>query len=76
MFKKGQPKPPGFKGKYIVYTVKIEKVIAKGKLSDQVFHGRVTDYMKTQEQAVKAAEPAKIKKYIADNKLTVTTYSR
>jgi FKBP-type peptidyl-prolyl cis-trans isomerase len=71
MFKK-QPKPPGFKGKYLVYVVKINKVIAKGKLSDQIFQGRVAAYAKSMSDAQAAKEPGIIKKYIADNKLTVT----
>lgn len=69
--KKGAPRPP-FKGKYIVYEVKVEKVIAKGNLSDQVFAGRYGDYIKTLSEAAKKAEPVKIKKYIADNNLKVT----
>lgn len=71
IFKNGQPKPPGFKSKYIVYQIKVEKVIAKGSLNDQVFRGRVTDYMKTRNEAIKAQEPAKIAKYIADHHLTL-----
>ena len=69
--KKGVPRPP-FKGKYIIYEVKVEKVIAKGNLSDQVFAGRYGDYIKTLSEAAKKAEPVKIKKYIADNNLKVT----
>jgi FKBP-type peptidyl-prolyl cis-trans isomerase FkpA len=72
MFKK-QPKPPGFKGKYLIYVIKVNKVIAKGKLSDQVFNGRIEAFEKTQSDALKKAEPGIIKKYIADNKLKVTT---
>lgn len=72
LFKKGQPKPPGFKGNWVIYTMKIEKVIAKGNLSDQVFNGRVTDFIKSQGLVLKKAEPAKIKAYIAHQKLTVT----
>jgi len=70
--KKGGQKPP-FKGKYIVYEIKVEKVIAKGKLSDEVFRGRVNDYVKTQSDGLRKEEPGKIKKYIADNNLKVTT---
>jgi FKBP-type peptidyl-prolyl cis-trans isomerase FkpA len=69
--KKGSPRPP-FKGKYIVYEIKVEKVISKGSLSDAVFQGRVTAYMKTQSDLMKKEEPVKIKKYIADSKLKVT----
>jgi FKBP-type peptidyl-prolyl cis-trans isomerase len=69
IFKGGQQRPPGFKSKYLVFQVKIEKVIAKGSLNDQVFRGRVTDYLKTQMDGLKAQEPVKIKKYIEDNHL-------
>jgi FKBP-type peptidyl-prolyl cis-trans isomerase FkpA len=69
---KGRPKPPGFKGKYISYNIKVEKVIAKGKQTDQEFQGVVSAYMKGITDAEKVKEPAKIKNYIADNKLTVT----
>jgi len=72
VFKKGQQRPPNFKGKYLVYDIKIDKVIAKGKLSDVVFNGRITDYIKTQGLAVKNLEPAKIKNFIAHQKLNVT----
>ena len=71
MFKKGQPKPPGFKGKYLVYTIKVNKVIAKGTLSDQVFQTEITDYIKNQSLVFKTREPGLIKNYIADNKLAV-----
>ncbi len=72
MYKK-QAKPPGIKGKYIVYVVKVQKVIAKGTLSEQVFEGRVTDYVKSESDGLKKQEPGLIKKYIADHKLNVTT---
>jgi len=72
MFKR-QQKPAGFKGKYLVYVIKVNKVIAKGKLSDPVFQGRVAAYAKTIGDAMKAKEPLLIKKYIADNNLKVTT---
>jgi len=72
MAKKGQPKPPGFKGKYIVYQIKVEKVIAKGKLNDTMFQNRVTEYFKQVTEKMKKEEPAKIAKYVADNKLKVS----
>ena len=70
---KGHPKPPGLKGKYEVYTIKVEKVIAKGNLSTQVFQGRVQDYLKGLSDGAKKQEPGNIKKYITDNKLKVVT---
>ncbi|WP_345948685.1 MULTISPECIES: FKBP-type peptidyl-prolyl cis-trans isomerase [unclassified Mucilaginibacter] len=65
-FKTG-PKPPGFKGKYIVYQVKVIKIIPKGKLADQVFQGRISEYFKGEAAKMKGLEPGKIKKYIDDN---------
>jgi FKBP-type peptidyl-prolyl cis-trans isomerase FkpA len=72
MYKKGMRRPP-LKGKYVVYEIKIEKVIPKGKLADTTFNNRISSYMKDQAEVFKKAEPAKLKKYIDDNKLTVTT---
>jgi FKBP-type peptidyl-prolyl cis-trans isomerase FkpA len=69
---KSTPKPPNFKGKYIVYQVKVVKVIPKGKLSDQVFNGRISDYFKAEGNKMKAQEPGKISKYIADNNVKAT----
>lgn len=72
LFKKGLPKPPGFKGKYFIYEIKVNKVISKGTLSDQVFQGRVEAYFKAESEKLKNAEPGKIQKYIADNKISAT----
>ena len=62
---KGHPRQAGLKGKYIVYVVKVEKVIAKGNLSDQVFQGRAQAYytgiVNGVKNAAKKAEPGKIK---------------
>ena len=70
---KGHPRPPSLKGKYITYIIKVEKVVAKGNLSEEVFQGRWMAFQKTAQDAIKAKEPLKIKKYIADNNLKVTT---
>ena len=72
LFKRGEPKPLGFKGKYIVYDINIEKVIAKGKLTDTVFKQKVNTYLKKENEGYKKEEPTLIAKYIADNKLNVT----
>jgi FKBP-type peptidyl-prolyl cis-trans isomerase FkpA len=71
MFKKG-PKPPGVKGKYVIYEIKVDKVISKGSLTEPVFRGRIDEYFKAQIEGIKKAEPAKISKYNADNNLKVT----
>jgi FKBP-type peptidyl-prolyl cis-trans isomerase FkpA len=72
-FKGNQPRPDKFKSsKYVVYDLKIAKVIPKGTLTDEVFQRTISAYVRGQVDAVKQQEPAKIKKYIADNKLNVT----
>ena len=72
LFKKGQRRPP-LKGKYIVYEVKVDKVIVKGNLPDSIFHKEIEAYMKIQTDMMRKEEPVNIKKYIDNNKLTVTT---
>ena len=71
----GQPKPPGFKGKYFNYTIKIEKVLPKGKLDDKAFQEKIGQYFKGEADKAKAAEPIKIKKYIADKKPETDHYA-
>ena len=53
--------------------IKIEKVIPKGTMTDTAFNSRIQSYMKVQADAMKKAEPGKIKKYIDDNKIVGTT---
>ncbi len=71
VFKTGQ-RPDGFKSsKYVIYDLKVDKVIAKGKLTEEVFQRNISTYIRDQAESVKKQEPAKIKKYIDDNKLNV-----
>ncbi|TWR28182.1 FKBP-type peptidylprolyl isomerase [Mucilaginibacter achroorhodeus] len=72
MFTKGQPKPPGLKGKYLIYEVKVQKVIAKGGASDPVFQKHISDYFQAQKEAMLKKEPAAMNKYVADKNLKVT----
>lgn len=69
---KGAPRPT-FKGKYVNYYIRIEKVISKGNLNDTVYRGRIEAYVKTQTELIRSREPLKIKKYVDDNKLKLTT---
>ena len=69
----GKPRQPGMKGKYMIYVVKVEKVIPKGNLSQQVFMGRCQAYVDVLTAAAKKKEPVSIKKYLAANNLKVTT---
>lgn len=74
-----QPKPEQFKNdKYLVFTVKIEKVLHKDpKEADSTFQNKARDFFqKDYQDAVakhKASENAKIKNYIKDNNLKVQT---
>ena len=66
---KGHPRPAGVKGKYIIYTVQVVKVISKGTQTDQAFSATYTAFLKSLAEQSKKDEPAKIKKYIDDNNL-------
>ena len=73
LFKKGTRRPP-IKGKYIIYQVKVEKVIPKSaKPNDTVWNAQIKKYMDGQSVLMKKAEVVKLKKYIDDNKLVGTT---
>ncbi|WP_256001884.1 MULTISPECIES: FKBP-type peptidyl-prolyl cis-trans isomerase [Pedobacter] len=75
----GQPKPPAAaKDKYLIFTVKIEKVLAKNaNEADTAFQRRAQeffqkDYMASVER-LKGAEAGKIKNFIEENKLKPQT---
>ncbi|WP_175633102.1 FKBP-type peptidyl-prolyl cis-trans isomerase [Pedobacter ghigonis] len=78
-FHSKQPKPEQFKNdKYITFTVKIEKVFKKkAGEADSTFNKRASEFFQADYKATadkkKAAEPAKLKAYIDDNKLTTKT---
>jgi FKBP-type peptidyl-prolyl cis-trans isomerase FkpA len=71
IFKTAQ-RPPNFKGKSVIYDLKIIKVIPKGTMTEQVFQTTITKYMADMTDIEKKSEPAKIKKYIDDKKLNLT----
>lgn len=71
--KLGMPKPENVKGKYMVYTFKIDKVIPKGKLNDADFQAKVEEFIKVESDKAKNSEAGKIKNYIDKEKLKPTT---
>jgi FKBP-type peptidyl-prolyl cis-trans isomerase len=72
--KTGQPKPPFAKDDhFLIFSVKIEKVIPKGKLDDQTFTNQINEYIKKDIEVIKKAEPTKIKAYVAAKGLKLTT---
>lgn len=69
---KVQTKPKGFKGKYLNYDIKVNKVIAKGQLTDIEFQNKIEAYVDGEGEKLKAEEPGLIDKYIANNNLKLT----
>ncbi len=67
--KMNRPKPQNTKGKYFVYTIKINKVIPKGKLNDQAFRSKIESFMKTEIAKAKNQEAGKISNYVSSKSL-------
>ncbi len=72
--KSGAPRPANIKGKYMIYTLKVDKVIPKGKSTDQVFQAKVEEFFKAETEKAKKNESARIAAFIKkeDLKPTVT----
>lgn len=70
--KMNMPKPPNTKGKYMVFTFKIDKVIPKGKLADSIFQGKIDQFLKAEVQKAKNQEAGKISSYISSKDLKPT----
>lgn len=68
---KGQPRPQGIKGKYIIYTVKIEDVIHKDTANQPAFQAKIEAFFKVEGDKAKASEVGKIQNYIDSKKLKV-----
>jgi FKBP-type peptidyl-prolyl cis-trans isomerase FkpA len=73
----GQPKPKGLKSNIASFTIKIEKVLHKGKDADSIFEAKKRLFFEAEYKALneknKTVEPAKIAKYVEENNLKVTT---
>jgi len=73
----GQPKPKGLKSNIASFTIKIEKVLHKGKDPDSIFEAKKRLFFEAEYKALneknKTVEPAKIAKYVEENNLKVTT---
>ncbi len=70
--KKNQPRPQGIKGQYIVYTIKIEDVIAKKNLKEEDFQMKVNNYFKGEIDKAKKAEAGKVEAYVKEKNLKTT----
>ena len=74
MAKKTGAMPPAFKSKYMIYTLKIVKVIPKDSANVAAFQSKVEAFFKAETEGAKNAEDGKIKAFIATKgmKPTVT----
>jgi len=70
--KMNMPKPENTKGKYMIFTFKVDKVIPKGTMTDSVFQGKVDGYLKAEVAKAKDQEAGKISGYISKNDLKPT----
>lgn len=72
MVAKGMPKPTNTKGKHMLFTIKLEKVIPKGKLTDPEFQAKVEQFYKAEIEKAKNKEAGNISGYISSNDLKPT----
>lgn len=69
VLKMGRPQPADTTDKYLIYTIKIDKVIPKGKLTDSLFRGKIDAFLKTEMDQAKNNESVKVKAYISSKGL-------
>lgn len=75
MAAKGMPKPANTKGKYMIFTIKVDKVIPKGKMNDTVFQGKIDQFLKADIEKAKSLEAGKISGYVSSKDLKPTVTS-
>lgn len=69
VLKMGRPQPADTTSKYLVYNIKIDKVIPKGNLTDSVFRSKIDEFLKAEMEQAKNSESAKVKAYVSSNGL-------
>jgi FKBP-type peptidyl-prolyl cis-trans isomerase len=68
--KTGRPKPEfASKDRYLIFTVKVQKVVPRGKLSDEEFGKKIDAFIKADAEAAKNGEAGKMKSYIESKSL-------
>ena len=73
--KTGKPKPPTA-GKYLIYTIKVNKVIARGELTDSLYNSKIEGLKAAEMEKAKMNETAKFNNYLSSkNVKTVATAS-
>jgi FKBP-type peptidyl-prolyl cis-trans isomerase len=63
------PRPPHDKGKYLSFTVKVEKVVPRLNMPDSLFQKKVGKFLSNNTTNNRIQEPGKISRYITTNKL-------
>jgi len=63
--KMGQPRPKFTKGKYLIYTLKINNVVHKEELNDKLYAVKVNEFLKARLEQLRIKEPSKIRNYMA-----------
>jgi FKBP-type peptidyl-prolyl cis-trans isomerase len=61
--------PSGIKGKYLIYNVKINKVVSRGKLNDSAYNAAIETYRKIANEQEMKNEATKLARYISQNHL-------
>ncbi|HEY1025005.1 MAG TPA: FKBP-type peptidyl-prolyl cis-trans isomerase [Sphingobacteriaceae bacterium] len=70
--KMGMPRPANIKGQYMVYTIKVNKVIPKGKSTEQAFQSQIDGFLKAEQDKAKNSEAGRMKDYIKKENLKPT----
>ena len=66
----GQQRPPQLKDvKFMIYQIKVEKIIARDTLSEQSFQAKVSEFFKAEGEQAQRDEKVKMDKYIAESNL-------
>jgi FKBP-type peptidyl-prolyl cis-trans isomerase FkpA len=66
------PRPSHAKGKYLSFTVKVEKVIPRLNMPDSIFQQKVQQFLSANTASNRLQEPGKIDQYISSNKFNPT----
>lgn len=69
VLKMGRPQPADTTSKYLVYNIKIDKVIPKGDLTDSLFRSKIDEFLQAEMEQAKNSESAKVKAYVSSNGL-------
>ncbi len=72
VLKMGRPQPADTTSKYLVYNIKIDKVIPKGDLTDSLFRVKIDEFLEAEMEQAKNSEAAKVKAYVSANNLKPT----